>query len=176
MYTHGTIYQTLPTVRKRNQTAYSWASARSCSWRTPRERSCQGFSHSPSTGTRPSVSPLRRCRPACRRPSVRRRASHLHRRLQGRSASRACPSAIHSRNGALEVAPVVRKLPRNDAVLEVAPVLRLLPSCHRQLLHHADLGYQLCGDGTRAVLSRNAAGVLTRQDMGKRADCGLLRL
>ena len=80
------------------------------------------------------------------------------------------------RNGAFEVAPVVRRLPRNDAVLEVAPVLRLLPRCHRQLLHHADLGYQLCGDGTRAVLSRNAAGVLTRQDMGKRADFGLLRL
>ena len=34
----------------------------------------------------------------------------------------------------------------------------------------------VCGNGTRAVLSRNAAGVLTRRNMGKEADYGLLRL
>jgi len=36
--------------------------------------------------------------------------------------------------------------------------------------------HTLCGNGTRAVLSRNAAGVLTRRNMGKEADYGLLRL
>ena len=34
----------------------------------------------------------------------------------------------------------------------------------------------LCGDGTRAVLSRHAAGVLTGRNMGKEADYRLLRL
>ena len=36
------------------------------------------------------------------------------------------------------------------------------------MLYHTDLGYQLCGNGTRAVLLRSAAGVLTRQNMGKK--------
>jgi len=81
-------------VPNSRDSACSWTSARSCSWRTPRKRSCQSLSHSPSTGTRPIVSPLRRCRPARRRPSMRRRSSHL-RRLRGPSASCTCTSAMH---------------------------------------------------------------------------------
>ena len=73
-------------VPNSRDSACRWTSARSCSWRTPLKRSCQSLSHPPSTGTRPIVSPPRRCRPACRRPSVRRCSSHL-RRLRGPSAS-----------------------------------------------------------------------------------------
>ena len=83
---------------------------------------------------------------------------------------------MHFRNGSLEVATVVRQVPRNDAVLEVATVLRLLPRCHRPLLHRAGLHYQLCGDGPGAVLSRTTTGVLARRNMEKKADCCLLRL
>ena len=163
-------------VPNSRDSACSWTSARSCSWRTPRKRGCQSRSHRPSAVTRPIVSPLRRCRPALRRPSVRRSASHLHRRLRGPSASCTCTSAMHRAMERSKLAPVVRKIPRNDTVLEVAPVLRLLPRCHRPLLHRADSRYQLCGDGTRAVLSRHAAGVLTGRNMGKEADYRLLRL
>ena len=55
------------------------------------------------------------------------------------SASCACTSAMHSRNRAPESSARCQTAhPRNDAVLEVAPVLRLLPRCHLPLLHHAD--------------------------------------
>jgi hypothetical protein len=57
--------------------ACRWTGARSCSWRDPRESSRQGLPHSSSAGTRPSVSPLRLCLPARRRPNVLCGSSHL---------------------------------------------------------------------------------------------------
>ena len=77
-----------------------------------------------------------------------------HRRLQWPSASCACTSAMHSRNEAPASSarnqtayPQKRRRAWSSAQSDCS--LRR----HRPLLHRADLGYQVCGDGTRAILS-----------------------
>jgi hypothetical protein len=59
-----------------------------------------------------------------------------------------------SRNGASakEESPIKLSFRHHRQLLGVAPNQVLAPS-PLQLLHHADLGYQVCGNGTRAVLS-----------------------
>ena len=53
---------------------------------------------------------------------------------------------------AKEESPIKRSFRRHWLLPEVAPKQALAPS-PLQLLHHANLGYQVCGNGTRAVLS-----------------------
>ena len=100
-----------------------------------------------------------------------------HRRHHWSSVSFAGASAMPSRNGspAKEESQIKRSFRRHRPLLEVAPNQALAPS-PLPLLHHADLGYQVCGNGTRAVLSHGEPVWEDTRDMEGEAKLPLLRL